>query len=110
MRKQCEHCGKFMRTIFHGACINCLRSIKKLPPGLAQLKRDYDVGRVHGREARSVRGIINAVNTLLWDGEWYAVRWDPKSNLVKVLNTLDERPYLNASVIEEIQMIVEDVQ
>jgi len=108
MKKRCSICGRFMHTRLHGACLSCLKSMKKLPPALAAL------GVIHstynGKQYRSIRGILNAINTLILDGDTFCVKWDPVSNLKKVLSTVDERPYLTPEMIGEIQAIVEEVE
>jgi|WetSurMetagenome_2_1015567.scaffolds.fasta_scaffold618311_1 hypothetical protein len=109
MKKNCPYCGRFTHEKLHGACITCLRSGKKLPTALKVLYDQYEAGHFIGKEKSSVRGIINAINTLLFDGEWYVMKWDPMSNLRKVVETAAERPYLTANMIEEIEGIMEEV-
>ena len=111
MRKNCEICGKFMEIKYHGACSKCLNDLGKLPPNLQRLYED-SILRAHEftpKERKSIRGIIRSALTIVCDGDWYAVRWDPMSNLRKVLETADERPYVNVLIEEEIREILEDV-
>ena len=107
--KRCPYCGRFLNRNLHGACLRCIKMGKKLPPALNALKVDYERGVFFGKEKSSVRGIINAVSTLIYDGDWWAVKWDPLKNVKKVLDTADERPYLNPSVLEELKGIVEEI-
>jgi hypothetical protein len=107
--KHCSVCGTFLPTRLHGACLKCIKTDKKgkLPPGLAQLKKDFDEGKFLGKPKSSIRGILNAVQTLLYDDDVYALNWDPRGNLQKVLDTSMDRPYLSQETLEEIFEIVE---
>jgi hypothetical protein len=110
MRKRCPHCGQFLNNKLHGACLKCIRSGKKLPPALNALRIEYEKDEFFGKAKKSVRGIINAASTLAYDGDWWAVKWNPVSNLRKVIDTANERPYLNPSVVEEINGLIEEAE
>jgi hypothetical protein len=104
--KKCEVCGKFMSARLHGACDSCLTSSKHLPPHLKKLFDAYDEGKFIGKEKHSVRGILNAASTLLLDGMWYAVKWDPLGNLRKVVDTSEDRLYLSPECVIELEEII----
>lgn len=109
MKKRCPYCGRFMNAALHGACFSCLRSTKRLGPALKVLFEQLQANHFVGKEKKSVQNIIKCVNTLLFDGEWFAYRWNPKGNLEKVLSTTAERPYLTPAMIAEIEQIVEGI-
>lgn len=109
MKKHCPYCGRFMDTKLHGACFSCLRSTKRLGPALKVLFEQLQAKHFAGKEERSVKNIIKCANTLLFDGEWFAYKWNPLGNLKKVLETTAERPYLTPAMIAEIEQIVEGI-
>lgn len=110
IRKRCSKCGRFMHNKLHGACMSCLKSDKKLPlpPNLKILSTKQN--QFLGKQKASIRGILNAVNTLILDGDWYCLKWNPISNLKKVLETQDDRPYLTPEMVDEIKAIIEEVE
>ena len=110
MSKSCEICGKFMPERFHSACPKCLESSKRLPIHLKMLWDDYHNNRFTGKEKKSVRGILRAVNTLLFDGEWYSYKWDPVSNLRIVITSPQERRYLTVGATIELMAIIKKME
>jgi len=110
MRKRCEFCGQWMAPRLHGACFSCLKGSRRLGPALKVLYEMLESHHFMGKTERSVKNIVNCANTLLFDGMWFAYRWDPLGNLKKVLTTKDERPYLTPAAIDELEQIIEGVQ
>jgi hypothetical protein len=109
MKKRCEFCGKWMDARLHGACFSCLRSSKRLGPALSALYEQFHMEHFHGKEARSVKNILNCANTLLFDGMWFAYKWNPLGNLKKVIETAVDRPYLTSAMVDELKQIIEGV-
>lgn len=109
-RKRCAFCGKYMAQKLHGACFHCLRSSRRLGPALSVLYEQLHAHHFDGKTERSVRNIINCANTLLFDGMWYAYKWNPLGNLKKVVSTAVERPYLTPAMVDEIGQIIEGVE
>jgi hypothetical protein len=110
MKKRCEYCGQWMSAQLHGACFSCLRSSRRLGPALKVLYEQLHAHHFAGKEERSVKNIINCANTLLFDGMWFAYKWNPLGNLKKVLATTTERPYLTPAMIAELHQIVEGIE
>ena len=110
MSKHCSACGRFAHDKLYGACLSCLKSRKRLGSALNDLYTRYHANEFWGREKREVRGIIKAVNTLFYDGDWYCVKWDPITNLRKVLATRERRKYLTGAVIYEIEQLIKEVE
>ena len=98
-----------MSAQLHGACFSCLRGSRRLGPALRVLYEQLHARHFAGKEERSVKNIINCANTLLFDGMWFAYKWNPLGNLKKVLATTNERPYLTSAMIAEINQIVEGI-
>jgi hypothetical protein len=85
--------------------LKCLRNVAKLPKALQDLASKPTIGK----EKDSIRGVIRASLTLKLDGEWFAVKWDPKGVLQKNLMTREQRSYLTPDVIQALEDIIKEV-
>jgi hypothetical protein len=107
-RKKCEVCGKFMNNALYGACMKCLRDIKRLPPELAEL---YDLANhTTGKLRSSIMGLVKALITIRLDGDWYAVKWDPMHIVTRNLETIEDRPHLTPSRIDAIHQLLKEAK
>lgn len=106
MSKRCEVCGKFMHNKLHGACLKCLKDVEKLPPGIKSIAERYEKGEFSGKTKRSARGVIRAALTLVVDGDWFAVEWDPVHVLQRNVDEIDTRPWISPRAYSEMKKLI----